>query len=303
MNPQPLVNHAPDTASFASFVYPANEVILTVEPLANEQELEALNFLSARPLHTVAMVSLIRDNGIVSPLNRGTFYGGRDASGDLEGIALIGHATLIETRSEAGLSAFATIAQTCSSTHVLFGEQEKLAVFWKHYSADGRAPRLLCRESLFEMRSPVEAHEAVPGLRRATLDELELIAAVQAQMAFEESGVNPMETDPVGFRSRCARRIEQGRSWVWIKDGRLIFKADIIAETSDVAYLEGVYVTPDERGNGYGLRCISQLGRTLLASVKSICLLVNEQNQLVEAFYRKAGFTRRSFYETIYMQK
>lgn len=302
MNPQTTQNRPADMASFASYVYAANELSLAVDTLANEHELEVLNFLSARPLHTVAMVSLIRDNGLVSPLNRGTFYACRDASGDLEGVALIGHATLIETRSEAGLRAFASIAQTCSTTHVIFGEQEKLAGFWQFYSSDGRAPRLLCRESLFEMRSPVETHEPVPGLRRATIDELDMIAAVQAQMAFEESGVNPMERDPEGFRARCARRIEQGRSWVWIKDGRMIFRADIIAETSDVAYLEGIYVAPEERGNGYGLRCLSQLGRTLLAHVKSICLLVNEQNQQVELFYRKAGFKRRSFYETIYMQ-
>ena len=36
---------------------------------------------------------LIRDNGIVSSLNRGTFYGCRDLNGNLEGVALVGHAT------------------------------------------------------------------------------------------------------------------------------------------------------------------------------------------------------------------
>jgi ribosomal protein S18 acetylase RimI-like enzyme len=249
------------------------------------------------------MVSLIRDNGLINPLNRGTFYACYDrATGDLEGVALIGHATLIETRTEAGLAAFAPIARQCERTHVIMGEREKLENFWFHYAEDEQAPRLLCREMLFEQRFPAEVHECVPGLRRATLDDLHFVAPVQAAMAFEESGVNPLEKDPEGFRARCARRIEQGRSWVWIEDGRLIFRVDIIAETSEVAYLEGVYVNPQERGKGYGLRCMAQLSQTLLARLDSLCLLVSEQNQEVADFYRKAGYKLRSYYDTIYMQ-
>ncbi|PYS80708.1 MAG: DUF4081 domain-containing protein, partial [Acidobacteria bacterium] len=49
-------------------------------------------------------------------------------------------------------------------------------------------------------------------------------------MTLEETGVNPLETDPAGFRERCARRITQGRVWVCVKDGRLLFKADVISD-------------------------------------------------------------------------
>ena len=87
-----------------------------------------------------------------------------------------------------------------------------------------------------------------------------------------------------------------------MEDGRLMFRADVVSETPDVAYVEGVYVNPEERGQGYGLRCMSQLGQTLLARVKSICLLVNEHNKQAEVFYHKAGFKMRSYYDTIYMQ-
>ena len=59
-------------------------------------------------------------------------------------------------------------------------------------------------------------------------------------MAFEEGGTSPMQRDPGGFRNRTSRRIEQGRVWTWYVDGRLIFKADIVSQTPDVTYLEGV---------------------------------------------------------------
>jgi predicted GNAT family acetyltransferase len=121
-------------------------------------------------------------------------------------------------------------------------------------------------------------------------------------MAHEESGVNPLERDPEGFRRRCARRIEMGRVWVWVEDDRLIFKADIISETPEVIYLEGVWVNPAERGKGYGLRCVSQLGRELLERTGSLSMLVNERNSKALSLYRRAGYKLRGCYDTIYLQ-
>jgi uncharacterized protein len=271
--------------------------------LSDEHRTEVLSFLAEQPLHTVYLSGYILDNGMVSPLNRGSFYGYRNAEGKLEGVALIGHATLFEIRSQEALVAFANLAQSSTRTHMLMGEMEKVAHFWNLYGEGGQAPRLMCRELLFEQRFPVDVKEPVPGLRRATLRDLELLLPVQAAMASEESGVNPMEKDPNGFRLRCARRIEQGRVWVLMKDGRLIFKVDIISDTSEVVYLEGVYVAPEERGKGIGHRCLSQLTRNLLARTKVVSLLANEMNQAALAFYAKAGFKLRAHYDTIFLQR
>lgn len=271
--------------------------------LAKEHEAEALAFLAMRPIHTAIMSGLIRDNGIVSPLNRGTFYTYRNRRGRLEGVALIGHTTLIEAASLPALEAFAGVARAASHVHVILAEREKIETFWKYYAQGGQGQRLLCRELLFEQRWPVEAREPVSDLRLATLDELEAVMLVQAQMAFDEGGVNPMESDPLGFRLRCERRIEQGRVWVWVEGGRLIFKADILADTPEVNYLEGVWINPLARGKGYGVRCISQIGRHLLTRTQALTVLVNEQAQQAQAFYRKAGYRLRSCYDTIYLHR
>src|SRR5919198_5140248 len=90
--------------------YGAPSPALTVQALADGHKEEVLEFLAARPVHTVVMAGFIRDNGLVSPLNRGTFYACRDAEGRLEGVALVGHVTLIETDQEAALEAFARLA-------------------------------------------------------------------------------------------------------------------------------------------------------------------------------------------------
>src|ERR1051326_1593437 len=79
----------------------------TIEHLTGKDEAETLSFLAERPIHTVCMMGMILENGLVSSSNRGDFYACRDAEGQLEGVALIGHATLIEARSDAALEAFA----------------------------------------------------------------------------------------------------------------------------------------------------------------------------------------------------
>ena len=274
-----------------------------VKPLANSEQSEVLQFLSQRAIHTVSMMSLIQDNGLVHPFNRGTFYGCRDTNGQLEGVALVGHATLMETVSDRALALLAEVAQQCPNTHLIMGEKERVADFWTHYSDAGRRQRLACREWLYELTWPVEARESVAGLRHAKPSELDLVMPIQAQLAYAESGINPLEVDPNGFRQRCLRRIEQGRTWVVVEDGVLIFKADVISKTPEVVYLEGIWLREDCRQKNVGIRLMSELMRRLLKDTQSICLLVNETNKSAQGFYRKCGFHFRATYETIFLPR
>ena len=279
----------------------ADQLMVDVNELDATHEREVLEFLSHRPIHTVAMVGFIKDNGLFSPLNRGTFYGCRNRDGQLEGVALIGHATLIETITDRATEALAERAQTCTTAHMIMGEKERINNFWDYYAAAGQGMRHACRELLFELKWPVEALEEVPDLRLATIVDLDFVVSVHAQMAFDESGVNPLERDPDGFRQRCVRRIEQGRTWVLSDAGEIIFKADIASDTPSVIYLEGVWTSGERRSQGYGLRCMSQLARTLLSHTKSVCVLVNEDNKKAHTFYQRAGYKLRAIYDTIFL--
>lgn len=283
---------------------PLEAVSLTTHPLTDDDcEEEILAFLSENPVHTVVMRGLIADNGLESSFNRGTFYACRDAEGKISGVALIGHAMFVEARSAAALESFARLAQQHSQAHMILGEQETVRRFWSNYSEGGQPMRLFCRELLFEQRWPVEAYETIEGLRAASLDDLMLIMPVHAALAYEESGVNPLDVDFDGFRLRCARRIELGRVWVWVKDGNLIFKADIASETPECIYIEGGYVDRQERGKGYGLRCLTQMGRELLKRTQVVSVLVNEQNSVARSLVSSAGFKLRGYYDTIFLQQ
>jgi len=282
---------------------PEADVTVDVIELTEDDRNEVLAFLTERPIHTVCIAGFIRDNGLVSPHNRGTFYGCRNSEGRLEGVALIGHATLIEARTARAMAEFGLVAQGYQRTHIILGEKDKVEQFWNYYADEGQEMRLACRELLFELRYAMQVRAEVEGLRRATLEDLEKIAPVQASMAEEESGTNPLEVDPEGFRARCARRIEMGRVWLMEEDGRLVFKADIQADTPDVVYLEGVWVNPSERGKGIGRQCLRQLCQDLLVRTKSVCVLVNEENQRAHTFYRMCNFKMRGVYDSIFLQQ
>src|SRR5215213_8680039 len=102
---------------------------LAVTPLADSHRDEVLAFLNQRPTHTFMMGGLIRDNGLESPLNRGTFYACRDTAGRLEGVTLIGEITMLDARTEAALAAFARRTQSAPDLYMIIGEQGQVGGF------------------------------------------------------------------------------------------------------------------------------------------------------------------------------
>jgi len=259
--------------------------------LTNDNELEVMSFLSIRPVHTVVMTSFIIDNGMESDLNRGAFYGYRNADGNLEGVALIGHSTLVEARTEKAMHALAITARHSETPiHLIMSDGKAAETFWSYFSGGVSEPRLRCAEELFELNFPFLVKKCKWEVRYAKMDELEKIAVAQAEVALLESGIDPMVRDREGFLKRVARRIEQNRIFVVVENGELIFKADVVARTGDVAYLEGVYVHPDHRGEGVGSSCLSEVGLRLLNEVQNVCLLTNVKFKGAHRSFMKAGF-------------
>jgi ribosomal protein S18 acetylase RimI-like enzyme len=216
-------------------------------------------------------------------------------------VALIGHITLFETENDPPLAAFAARTRECLGAHAVVGRAERVDRFLGYYAQGKVQPRLVCYDLLFQKRLRANV-DTVSTLRLARSEELELIAPIHAQTAVEQSGVNPLEKDPTGFRQRCERRIQQRRVWVAVEDGQVKFKADVVSDTADVVYLEGVYVSPEHRGNGYGARCMIQLTNQLLERTKSVCLLVNRANEAAQTCYKRAGYEFREYYDTLYLQ-
>ena len=278
----------------------ANATSSVVTPLSQGDVANVLSLLSAPSLTNVIMSGFIRDNGLDSPLNRGCFYTCHDELKNLTGVALIGHTILFEAFDEGAIRAFAALARKNSSNHLLMGEHNAVRQFWSNYAVEGEAPRLVHPVLFLERRDAFENQHLVDGLRLATRNDLEQVVGAQAAMAFETSGVNPLTKDPAGFRERYLRRIEKNRVWVLIKDGQLIFKADVTSESEDVAYLEGIYVNPDQRGKGLGKICVEAIGNILLQRKQAIYLFVAQDNTRLQSFYFDLGFRFAGHYDLLY---
>ena len=119
---------------------------------------------------------------------------------------------------------------------------------------------------------------ARPACGAATLDDLERLIPVCAAAHEDELGVDPLARDAEGFRWRTRAQIDEGRSWLWLEDDVILFKAEASAWTPTAVQVQQVWVDPAARGRGYGARGMRDLCRLLLAMTPIVTLFVRTEN-------------------------
>jgi len=146
-----------------------------------------------------------------------------------------------------------------ASTRILIrGERKTIDQFWKLYAGPEQEPRFVWREFLLERKEPLPPLEPVNDLRRATLDDLDQVLKLNAGLASQERGINPLNLDPAGFvaaRPAASNRAESG-----LDSRRENDLQDRCLGRDAAGYIPGrVHVHPEERMKGYGTRCLTQL--------------------------------------------
>jgi ribosomal protein S18 acetylase RimI-like enzyme len=137
------------------------------------------------------------------------------------------------------------------------------------------------------------------GLRLATTSDLETLLPACAAAHEEELGVDPLKRDPEGFRWRTRVQIAAGRSWLWVEQGRVLFKAEASAWTPSAVQLQQVWTDPELRRRGYAGRGLRDLCRILLDSTPRVCLFVRAENEGAIALYESVGMRRTGFFRSI----
>jgi uncharacterized protein len=131
-----------------------------------------------------------------------------------------------------------------------------------------------------------------PLVRRVRPVELDILYPACVAMFTEEVGVSPSNGDGGAlYRARVAELIAQGRAFARIEGGRVVFKAEIGAATSEVCQVQGVWVEPTLRGRGLangGMAAVVAQAQATMAPVVS--LYVNDFNLPARAAYKKVGF-------------
>jgi uncharacterized protein len=108
-----------------------------------------------------------------------------------------------------------------------------------------------------------------------------------------------MRRDPDGFRWRTRAQVEEGRSWLWLEDGVIRFKAEASAWTPSAVQLQQVWVDPGSRNRGDAKRALRDLCRLLLAQVPAVCLFVRPENHAAIRVYEGIGMRRTISYRSL----
>ena len=103
----------------------------------------------------------------------------------------------------------------------------------------------------------------------------------------------------MGFRRRTAAQIEEGRSWLWVENGTILFKAEASAWTPSAVQLQQVWVDPEARRMGNATRGLSDLCRLLLDRTPMVCLFVRPENGEALGLYEKIGMRQEGTYRSV----
>jgi RimJ/RimL family protein N-acetyltransferase len=181
---------------------------------------------------------------------------------------------------------------------MIIGDERAVGELW------GELARRMPRPRDDRPGQPVYAISDAPepgdtGLRRATEDDFELLVPACAAAHEEEIGIDPMARDAEGFRWRTRSQIEEGRSWLWVERGTILFKAEASAWTPSAVQVQQVWVDPPARNKGYAQRGMRDLCRLLLAEVPAVCLFVRPENAPAIRVYEAIGMKRHGSYRSL----
>ena len=248
---------------------------------------QILRFCAAAPIERVFLEEVARRR-------QGRFAALARKEGELTALCHLG-SNLVP--SGVGCDAFAGLAAK-SGARMLIGESGAVTSFWE------AARRKMPRPRLDRPGQPVYAIADAPetgatGIRLATAADLGLLVPACAAAHLEEIAVDPLRRDPSGFRWRTRSQIEEGRSWLWVEDGVIRFKAEASAWTTEAVQLQQVWTDPPARGQGYAGRALRDLIRLLLARTPTVCLFVRAENAVAIGLYESVGMKHVLDYRSV----
>jgi uncharacterized protein len=255
--------------------------------LLEPTEDQVLRFCACEPVERVFLEDVAR-RGI------GRFAAVAGVDGELDALCHVG-ANLVP--SGRGCAVFAGAA-SAGRARMIIGEAGAVSELWE--AAAGRLPGV--RED--RPHQPVYALDEAPepgasGLRPATRADVERLVPACAAAHELELGIDPLARDAEGFRWRTEAQVAEGRSWVWLEDDVVLFKAEASAWTPRAVQLQQVWVDPEARGRGYGARALRDLCRLLLATTPIVTLFVRSENGAAIALYEAIGMKRVLEYRSI----
>ncbi|MFF8293667.1 GNAT family N-acetyltransferase [Streptomyces sp. NPDC016309] len=253
----------------------------------------ALAVLESEPVANAFVTSRVQVAGL-DPWRLGGEMWGWYADGRLRSLCYSGANLVPICATPEAVRAFADRARRagrrCSS---IVGPAEPTAQLWRLLEPSwGPARDVRAHQPLMVTDRPSPDVEPDPYVRRVRKDEMDVIMPACVAMFTEEVGISPMAGDGgLLYQARVAELVGAGRSYARIEDGKVVFKAEVGAATSQACQIQGVWVAPEHRGRGLSETGMAAVLRHALADVAPVVsLYVNDYNLPARAAYRRVGF-------------
>lgn len=268
--------------------------------LGNGDVAAALSVLDRDPVTNVFVAARVRAGGL-DPWRLGAEvwgYGG----GRLESLCYSGANLVPVAATPEAVHAFARRAlrqgRVCSS---IVGPQDAVQALWAELEPHWGPAREVrpCQPVMATSCPP--ALPGDPAVRRVRPEEIDVLLPSCVAMYTEEVGVSPLGSDGGAlYRSRVTELVAQGRSYARIEDGEVLFKAEIGAVTPQACQVQGVWVAPRLRGQGFGTAGMASVVRAALElTAPAVTLYVNDYNLAARRAYERVGFVSAGTFASV----
>ena len=186
----------------------------------------------------------------------------------------------------------------CSS---IVGPADQVLALWELLEPGwGPAREVRQDQPLLVIDTPAQT-AADPLVRAVRPDEVDLIVPASIAMFTEEVGISPLAHDGGAlYRARVAELVAAGRAFARIDDGEVVFKAEVGAASPLVCQVQGVWVEPSRRGQGFatpGMAAVVALAQQTIAP--AVSLYVNAFNEAARRSYERVGFRQVGTFATV----
>lgn len=284
--------------------------------LSREHLVPLRRFLERDPINNLFALSWLENYGVTSS-REGMFHflGVFGSRGDVEAMALVitRRLVLLDSCNQIWAKRMGQwYAERKYHVHHVVSVRHLVDAFWgsmiEHSTLPSLQERLSSPQFMYVLKREhwLGAATTPPktGLRLARLSDLEAVFLASADMHQEETMENPLDDNPELFQNHVRHRIETGRTFVWFEDHRLLFKADISAQSAYGAQISGVYTAPSSRGKGIATKAMRALCHIWMKKgVPRVTLYVNQSNIPARRVYEKVGFSFHSHYKTVFVEK
>lgn len=214
------------------------------------------------------------------------FFGGFDSTATLQGVMVVKDNACHTVWSDPSvLPLFATILQRDYPQGCIRGLRQFVEPFVAHFSSAAFASQqqsTMCELTARSMHSVPPRHT-----RRATLDDVATLVALEQRVAAHDHGTPP---DLATRQATIAERILHYTVYMAEANGQAVAVAYTDTEMLPVAHVCDVATDPDYRNQGFGTACVAALCRDLLLRVTSIFLTYADGHAAAARACEKIGF-------------